>query len=75
MQTVLQSIHFRNVFYLASIILIILLFIIKYAFLPIIDRRESQPKKVLRHVLDTLIAVLIAGLAIGALLFWISGNE
>jgi uncharacterized membrane protein len=75
MQTVLQSIHFRKVFYLASIILIILLFIIKYAFLPIIDRRESQPKKVLRHVLDTLIAVLIAGLAIGALLFWISGNE
>jgi hypothetical protein len=75
MQTVLQSIHFRKVFYLVSIILIILLFAIKYAFLPIIDRRESQPKKILRRVLDTLIAVLIAGLAIGAVLFWISGNE
>jgi uncharacterized membrane protein SirB2 len=75
METVLQSIHFRKVFYLVSIVLIILLFAIKYTLIPIIDRREAQPKKILRHLLDTLIAVLIAGLAIGAVLFWVSGNE
>ncbi|MEO7216066.1 hypothetical protein [Mucilaginibacter sp.] len=75
METVLQSIHFRKVFYLVSILLIILLFAIKYTLIPIIDHREALPKKILRRILDTLIAVLIAGLAVGALLFWMSGNE
>ncbi|RWY50890.1 hypothetical protein [Mucilaginibacter gilvus] len=75
METVLQSIHFRKVFYLVSIILIILLFAIKYTLIPVIDRREAQSKKILRRILDTLIAILIAGLALGAALFWVSGNE
>jgi hypothetical protein len=75
METVLQSIHFRKIFYLVCVLALVLLLGIKYTILPVIDRREAEPKKIIRHVLDTLIAVLIAGMAIGAVVFWISGNE
>ena len=75
METVLQSIHFRKVFYLVTVIAIIILFIIKYQVIPVINRRESTLKKIIRHVLDTLIAFLIAAIAIASVLFWMSGNE
>lgn len=75
MDTVLQSIHFRKMFYLVVIIAIVLLFIIKYQVVPVIDRRESTPKRIIRRVLDTLIAILISALGIASILFWISGNE
>jgi|GEM_PF-2631724 len=75
METVLQSIHFRKVFYLVTVIAIIILFIIKYQVIPVINRRESTFKKIIRHVLDTLIAFLIAAIAIASVLFWMSGNE
>lgn len=75
MDPILQSIHFRKVFYLVSIIALILLFVIKYTLIPVIDRREALPKKILRYILDTLIALLIAAMAIGGAVFWMSGNE
>jgi hypothetical protein len=64
-------------FYLVTIVLaaIIILFIIKYQVIPVINRRESTFKKIIRHVLDTLIAFLIAAIAIASVLFWMSGNE
>nr|WP_294948339.1 hypothetical protein [uncultured Mucilaginibacter sp.] len=75
METVLQSIHFRKMFYLLSILLVVLLFAIKYTLLPVIDRRESGMKKILRYILDTLIALLIALMVLGGVVFWMSGNE
>ena len=75
METVLQSIHFRKIFYLLCLIALILLLIIKYTVIPVIDRREGEPKKILRHILDTLIGLIIAAMALGAILFWISGNN
>jgi len=75
MDPILQSMYFRKVFYLASIIALILLLVIKYTLIPVIDRREAQPKKILRYILDTLIGVLIAAMAVGGAVFWMSGNE
>lgn len=75
MEEVLQSIHFRKVSYLVSVILLVVLFVIKYNIIPVINRREAEPKKILRHILDTLIAVIIAAMVISAALFWVSGNN
>ncbi|WP_143822083.1 hypothetical protein [Mucilaginibacter pedocola] len=75
MQELLRSIHFRKVFYLICLIVLVILFIVKFTVLPVITRREAEPKRILRHILDTLIGAIIAGMVVGGILFWVSGNE
>ncbi|RFZ84093.1 hypothetical protein DYU05_00180 [Mucilaginibacter terrenus] len=74
MDDLFRSIHFRQYFYLISIITLLLLFVIKYKVLPVINRRETQRKKTLRFFLDTLITLIIAALVISGLIFWLYGN-
>lgn len=75
MQELLHDIHFRKMFFLTVAIAIAALFVLKYWFMPYFNRREAEATRVLRQVIDTITGLLIAALAVGSVLFWISGND
>lgn len=71
----LKSAHFRKMFYLVTVVLVAILIVLKYKLFPYLDRKENIGLRFLRHVLDTLIPVLMALIALASVAFWISGND
>ncbi|MES2061101.1 MAG: hypothetical protein V4456_04225 [Bacteroidota bacterium] len=70
-----RSVHFRKIFYLVTIVLAGILLVLKYQLLPYINRKESFIDRILRRVLDFLIALIFIIIAVSSVIFWISGNE
>ena len=71
----LRSAHFRKVFYLTTVVLVAILIVLKYKLFPTFDRKEHAGHRFGRHILDTLIPVLMALIALASVAFWLSGNE
>jgi hypothetical protein len=70
-----RSVHFRKMFYLVTIVLAAILLVLKYKLLPQINRKENLAQRVLRHILDTLAALIFIIIAAASVIFWMSGNE
>ena len=73
--TTLQNLHLRKEFYLISLIVIVGLLIINYMVIPAITREGSSMRKFLYRIVNFLIALFAAGIAVGSVLFWLSGNH
>lgn len=71
----LRSEHFRKMFYLITVVLVAILIVLKYKLFPYLNRKENAGERVGRHILDTLIPVLMALIALASVAFWISGND
>ncbi|MCO5936387.1 MULTISPECIES: hypothetical protein [Mucilaginibacter] len=71
----LKPAHFRKVFYLTAVVLVAILIVLKYKLFPTFDRKEHVGHRIGRHILDTLIPVIMAIIAIASIVFWISGND
>ncbi|HEK22113.1 MULTISPECIES: hypothetical protein [unclassified Mucilaginibacter] len=71
----MQDIHFRKMFFLMVFITAAILIFLKYKLLPYFNRWESPGYRLLRWVLDALILITFAVIAIAAVAFWMSGNR
>nr|WP_067057707.1 hypothetical protein [Mucilaginibacter sp. L294] len=70
-----RSVHFRKMFYLVTIVLAGILLVLKYQLLPYINRKEDLLDRILRRLLDFLIALIFIVIAVASVIFWMSGNE
>ncbi|QHS56295.1 hypothetical protein GWR56_12385 [Mucilaginibacter sp. 14171R-50] len=70
-----RSVHFRKTFYLVAIVLAAILLVVKHQLLPFINRKEKRADKILRHILDTLVALIFITIALASVMFWLTGNE
>ncbi|MET3981212.1 hypothetical protein ABIB62_003710 [Mucilaginibacter sp. UYP25] len=70
----LKSEHFGKMLYLVTVVLVAILIVLKYKLFPTFNRKENVVHRVGRHILETLIPVMMPIIALASVAFWTRGN-